>query len=198
VARLLDDIGVADPHVVGNSLGGWVALELARRRHMASVTLLSPAGLWRTRTPMYCRITLGMTRWLTKHAEGLLCWMVKFRLGRAVVLAQTHGRPFHVTPEQAQAAIRAMGRASGFDGVFRATLFRRYIAGSPITSPTTIAFGGRDRVLLKWQSRHLGELPQSTQVRELPRCGHVPMADDPHLVARLIGDCIDAPFEQFS
>jgi pimeloyl-ACP methyl ester carboxylesterase len=79
-----------------------------------------------------------------------------------------------------------MGRASGFDAVFRATLFRRYVARSPITAPTTIAFGGRDRVLLKRQSRHLNELPRGTQVRELPRCGHVPMADDPQLVAGLI------------
>src|SRR6266516_845440 len=46
LADLLDDLGVAAPHVAGNSLGGWVALELAHLRPVASVALLSPAGLW--------------------------------------------------------------------------------------------------------------------------------------------------------
>src|SRR3954447_5182417 len=35
VAELLDQLGVSVPHVVGNSLGGWVGLELARRRPVA-------------------------------------------------------------------------------------------------------------------------------------------------------------------
>jgi pimeloyl-ACP methyl ester carboxylesterase len=32
VAGLLDEIGVTTPHLAGNSLGGWVALELAAIR----------------------------------------------------------------------------------------------------------------------------------------------------------------------
>src|SRR5256885_16135486 len=51
VAGLLDDLGIATPHVAGNSLGGWVALELAGIRPVASLTLLSPAGLWRGGAP---------------------------------------------------------------------------------------------------------------------------------------------------
>ncbi|HEY6665410.1 MAG TPA: alpha/beta fold hydrolase, partial [Propionibacteriaceae bacterium] len=55
VVALLDDLGLSNPHLVGNSLGGWVTLELASMRPAASVTLLSPAGLWRAATPLYCR-----------------------------------------------------------------------------------------------------------------------------------------------
>jgi pimeloyl-ACP methyl ester carboxylesterase len=40
-------------HLAGNSLGGWLALELAKTGHARSVTALSPAGLWRRRTPTY-------------------------------------------------------------------------------------------------------------------------------------------------
>src|SRR5262245_65831208 len=35
VARLLDQLGVSSPHLAGNSLGGWVALELAAIRPAA-------------------------------------------------------------------------------------------------------------------------------------------------------------------
>src|SRR3954464_6948373 len=37
--------GVERPHVAGNSLGGWVALEMGRFGWAASVTTLSPAGV---------------------------------------------------------------------------------------------------------------------------------------------------------
>ena len=47
VAGLLDELGITAPHVAGNSLGGWVALELAAIHPVASLAFLSPAGLWR-------------------------------------------------------------------------------------------------------------------------------------------------------
>ena len=57
VAGLLAELGVTTPHLAGNSLGGWVALELAGRGPVASLTLLSPAGLWKRNTPRYCRVS---------------------------------------------------------------------------------------------------------------------------------------------
>ena len=48
---MLDDLRIDRPHLAGNSLGGWVAMELAKTRPVRSVTLLSPAGLWRAAPP---------------------------------------------------------------------------------------------------------------------------------------------------
>src|SRR3954466_14142942 len=79
VAGLLDDLGVERPAVVGNSVGGWVALELAARRPGASLTLLSPAVLWPGRTPRYCQVSLRASRWLCRHAGGLLSRAVGYR-----------------------------------------------------------------------------------------------------------------------
>jgi pimeloyl-ACP methyl ester carboxylesterase len=59
VAALLDKLEITGPHLVGNSLGAWVALETAKIRPVRSVTLLSPAGLWRGGTPVYCRVSLA-------------------------------------------------------------------------------------------------------------------------------------------
>jgi pimeloyl-ACP methyl ester carboxylesterase len=187
VADLLDDLGVtAPPSVVGNSLGGWVALELAAIRPVASLTLLSPAGLWRGTTPRYCLASLRASRWLARHAAGFLSGLVRYRLGRVLVLGQTHGRPCRLTAGYAQAAIEALGTGPGFDATLKATSARHYVAGSPIDAPVTVAFGSRDYLLLSHQSRHLDELPSGTHVRPLPACGHVPMADDPVAVATLI------------
>jgi pimeloyl-ACP methyl ester carboxylesterase len=186
VAQLLDDLGLTSPHLAGNSLGGWVALELAAIRPVASLTLLSPAGLWHGDAPLYNRVSLRATRWLARHAGGLLSQLVNYRLGRALILGQTHGRPMRMTSGHAQAAIRAMGTCPGFDEVLAATNKRRYLAAAPIGAPATVAFGSRDRLLLPHQSRHLDQLPRGTHVAALPGCGHVPMADDPQAVAAVI------------
>ena len=181
----LDDLGIDTPHVVGNSLGGWVALELAHSRSVASLTLLSPAGLWPGNTPRYNRATLRATRWLAQHGRPLSPLM-DFKVGRTLVLGQTHGRPWKMSADRARTTIRAMGDSRGFDPTFAATLDRHYRARERIDAPVTLAFGSRDLVLLPHQSRHLDQLPAGTRPQKLPGCGHVPMFDDPTAVAALI------------
>lgn len=44
--RYLDEHGLERPHLVGLSLGGWMAFELARRGRAATVCVLAPAGFW--------------------------------------------------------------------------------------------------------------------------------------------------------
>ena len=46
VERAMDDAGFGLAHIVGNSLGGYVALQLAARGRAASVVALAPAGGW--------------------------------------------------------------------------------------------------------------------------------------------------------
>src|SRR3954469_491521 len=78
VADLLDELQIDRPHVTGNSVGGWVALELARLRPVSSLTLLSPAGLWRRGVPLYCMASLKIPRWASRHAAGLLSRLVSY------------------------------------------------------------------------------------------------------------------------
>ena len=186
VAGLLDDLGVERPAVVGNSVGGWVALELAARRPVASLTLLSPAGLWPRGTPLYCRVSLRASRWLCRHAGGLLSRAVDHRLGRILVLGQTHGRPGRLSSARARATIHELATAPGFDATFAATLRRHAAAPAGLDVPVTVAFGTRDLLLPPWQARHVELLPPGTRVRALPRCGHIPMTDDPAAVASVI------------
>jgi pimeloyl-ACP methyl ester carboxylesterase len=186
LADYLDEVGIAAPHVAGNSLGGWVSLELAALRPVSSVTLLGPAGLWRGVTPRYARASLRLIRWLATHAAGPLARLVKYRLGRLLVLGQTHGRPMRMPPAYARMAISAMGDCPGFEPTYAAMADLHYQASGPIDAPVTVGFGSRDLLLLPWQSRHVEQLPPGTRVERLPRCGHVPMADDPAAIVTLI------------
>ena len=46
VERRMDELGWDTAHIVGNSLGGWVAFELERRGRARSLTAIAPAGGW--------------------------------------------------------------------------------------------------------------------------------------------------------
>ncbi len=186
VAGLLNDLGIDRPHLAGNSLGGWVAMELAKTRPVRSVTLLSPAGLWRDGTPWYCMVSLRLSRWLARHAGPALARIVATRPGRAVVLGQVLAHPARLTAAQARSVLQAVGTCPGYDATLKATARRRIHGAQHVTAPVTVAFGSRDLVLLKHQSRHLGELPPGTWSRTLPGCGHLPVTDDPAGVADLI------------
>ena len=48
VEHAMDDAGFHTAHIVGNSLGGYVALELAARGRAESIVALAPAGGWAT------------------------------------------------------------------------------------------------------------------------------------------------------
>ena len=186
VAELLDELGLAAPHVAGNSLGGWVAAELAGMRPVASLTLLSPAGMWSRETPSYCWISLRLTRLLVVRARPVVRRLVRRRWGRVLVLWQAVGHPTGMAPEHAVAVVDAIATSRGYDNTLRATRRRRFQAGRPIDAPVTVAFGSRDRVLLRRAWRQVGELPPQTLVAPLPGCGHVPMSDDPGAVAALL------------
>jgi pimeloyl-ACP methyl ester carboxylesterase len=192
VAALLDRLGVASPHLAGNSLGGWVALELAAICPVASLTLMSPAGLWAAGAPIYATVSLRLSRWLAHRAGRLLSRLVTYRVGRILVLGQTHGRPSQLTADQARSTIQTMGLCPGFGPTLAATAHRRYVARTAINSPVSVAFGSRDLVLISQRSRRLDELPAQTRTWLLPECGHVPMFDDPHAVADLITTTADS------
>src|SRR5450755_4537940 len=76
VSEFLDGQGLECPHVAGNSLGGWISLELAKRGRARSVTALSPGGFYNSREATFARVSLQMTvrvaRLLAPRADRLL------------------------------------------------------------------------------------------------------------------------------
>ena len=188
LAALVRNLGHDTVHVAGNSVGGWTALEMAKLGAARSVVALSPAGLWRREAPLYDVLSLRNTRRFTRTLDPLLPALLSRPLGRRIMLWQTFAHPERMPPRAAVEAARAFGRAPGFEEHFEATIRERFVGGRSISVPLTVAFGARDRLLLRHQSRYRDELPPRTRWFELPDCGHIPTHDDPILVADVILD----------
>jgi pimeloyl-ACP methyl ester carboxylesterase len=186
VAEFLEEIGVEKPHVAGNSLGGWVSLELAKHGRVRSATGLSPAGFHNDRERIFQRASLQATkrgsRLIAPYADRLM----RARMARAIVSFQYVGHPTRMSAEESAANIRAVAQAAWFDETLRAITSERFSGGQQIDVPVTIAWGESDRLLLPRQARRAQRAIPSARVVMLRGCGHVPIPDDPEQVARVL------------
>jgi pimeloyl-ACP methyl ester carboxylesterase len=186
VAELLDQLGIATAHVAGNSIGGWVALELARLGRARTVTALAPAGLWRRRAPRHIRLGMRQARLNARIVRRVAPNAPRSRAGRALATVQVAGNPFRMPYEPVHESVHDMAEAPGFRETLRALEKTRFEDGAAITVPVTVAFGTRDRVLLPGVARRRGELPDQTRWVRLRGCGHVAWLDDPDAVVDLL------------
>ncbi|MFC8726305.1 alpha/beta fold hydrolase [Streptomyces bacillaris] len=185
---LFGALGLDRPHVAGNSLGGLFALELGRTELVRSVTALSPAGFWNEPERRYAFATLrAMRRAALALPVPAIERLSRSTAGRTALTSTIYARPGRRSPEAVVAETLALRGATGFHQTLaagRGVTFTDEVKGIPVT----VAWGTRDRILLRRQgirAKHV--LPDARLVR-LPGCGHVPMNDDPALVARVILD----------
>jgi pimeloyl-ACP methyl ester carboxylesterase len=174
VAGELTSIGVDRPHVAGNSLGGWVALELALAGRAASATAIAPAGLWRRPLPPKPEVA----RRLSRLAGPVLPAVLRSAAGRRALLLGTMAHPERMPADEAVGLVRAYAAAPGFTAVNRAMRAGTFKGLAEIEVPVTIVWPQYDRVVSR-----VNDTPPGIAVRELPGCGHIPMWDDPEAVA---------------
>jgi pimeloyl-ACP methyl ester carboxylesterase len=187
VAEFLEDeLALDRPHVAGNSLGGWVALELAKRGHARSATGISPAGFHSELERRYQRASLWTTKRLTTMISPFADRVVRPRVARALIGGQYFANPTQVPVEAMIANVRAAAQAPWFDETMRAITDAHFTGAQQIAVPVTIAWGEHDRLLLPRQARRAKALIPSARMITLTGCGHVPMWDDPQQVAGVL------------
>ncbi|MEU1054048.1 alpha/beta fold hydrolase [Streptomyces sp. NPDC005876] len=181
-------LGLDRPHLAGNSLGGLLALELGRQGHARSVTALSPAGFWSQTERRYAfGVLAGMRATARRLPLPLVERLSRTALGRTALTSTIYARPGRRSPEAVVAETLALARAEGFAETLRAgreVLFTDDVPGIPVT----IAWGSGDRLLIPRQGARAKKVIPHARLVRLPGCGHVPMNDDPALVARVLLD----------
>jgi pimeloyl-ACP methyl ester carboxylesterase len=181
---MINDLGIERPHVAGNSLGGAVALELAKADLVASATALAPAGFFKGWETRWAMLMLRSLRAATRLPEPLLKLSADHAALRALSFGMLVARPSRLSAETALGDTFALRDAPAFHSLAKAGAHYAF-HGRPRV-PVTIAWGTRDRILLPRQADRAARLMPAARHVTLPRCGHVPMSDAPGLVASVI------------
>ncbi len=185
----LDALGIRRAHIVGSSLGGWLALELAQRQRALSVVALAPGGGWQIGSRQHRRLLrhMRMARVLVHLGGPAAGVLSRSALLRKASLSYTVAHPEQLSRIDARMFIHAAWRCTSFAGVV-GCLATQGLAG-PLSVPCPVRFvwGSADRVL---PIRDYSELwrravPHADWV-VLDGVGHVQMHDDPEGVARSI------------
>jgi pimeloyl-ACP methyl ester carboxylesterase len=193
VQRAMDEAGWATAHLVGNSLGGYVALQLAARGRARSVTALAPAGGWAAGDDSH-RETLQhfvtMRDGLRGAAPQADAIMATDR-GRRNATTYTTVRYEHLPGELLAHQLRGVVACAALDDlVAYATAHGYALDAGAIDCPVRIVWGAADR-LLPWPSaaaRYRADwLPHADWI-VLDDVGHCPQLDVPTETAALIAD----------
>lgn len=185
VAEFLDEQALERPHVAGNSLGGFVGLELAKQGRVRSVTAISPAGFQSRPESYWSHSTL----WLTRRVAGLVDGRID-RLVRAPAVphgfSQLIAHPERIPAAELAGDVHALAHSPWFDATLPVITHERFSGGEEITVPVTIAWGERDHLLLPRQALRAARLIPHARVVKLRACGHLPYYDDPQQVAQVL------------
>ena len=181
--------GIHSAHVAGNSLGGWLALELARRGFARSVTAFSPAGAWRAaedyrdvaRPFSIFFVLMPLMLFLTTLFLGF-AWL-RHALGRTTM---EHAE--RIPADEFRDSLRAFTQTRILPALLKTMGRDGPIAALDTqTVPTRIVWGVMDRVIpFERYGRPMLEAVPAAQSVLMAGVGHVPMYDDPGGVAQAI------------
>lgn len=178
--------GIAKPHIAGNSLGGAIGLELGARGRVASVTALSPAGFFGPWGKLWAFVMLIVLRvFASTTPKPVLRALTNTPAGRQLIGLSLYSHPERHTAESMFGDTLGLKYATAFYRTLKAAPFYRF--ASQVRIPVTIAWGTKDRLLPYRQAAVAQTRLPTARHEPLPGAGHVPMADDPELVVRLIG-----------
>jgi len=185
----MDNAGLDRAHLVGSSLGGWIAFELASRGRAVSVVAISPAGGWTAGTAEEKR--LGATAIRTHRIARLLSpaagTLVRSRRFRRALLQQVAEHGDRLPPAMARRMIEDTVRCPIFFDLLTAIARDGPAAFPPLEVPALVLWGENDRLLPSNRYSHgLRPLLAGAEWVDLRGLGHAPMYDDPDLVARMI------------
>jgi len=186
--RDMDAAGFATAHLVGNSLGGWIVLELAARGRARSVVAISPAGGWEAgdRRALRTHWEFVTTQRFLRAAEPLALRMVRRPRSRAIVLANLVSHPQRVPAPLATALVRGAADCPAALPLLAETR-RGFPELGPIDVPVRIAWGTRDMILpYRRFSARLRRLVPDAEWTEIPGAGHLAQIDHPEEVADLV------------
>lgn len=184
----LDAAGISRAHLVGNSLGGWLACELAARGRALSVVGLAPAGSWTQ--PRDLKRVGRMLR-MAKRSAGrpsVEKMMARPKLRKAL-LRPAMNRGDFIPTEDMVGMSADLAACTVLDGLLAGMAATGPLGMQTIAAdcPVRVAWPVKDHTIpyKRYGTPFVAGIPHAELI-QLPGVGHVPMYDDPDLVVRTV------------
>jgi pimeloyl-ACP methyl ester carboxylesterase len=199
IAAFLDALGIERAAIVGNSLGGLVALRLALSdpARVSTLGLVGSAGLGRTVSyalraptlPGYGELAIAWAR--TPPGAAQRAWI------RANLLFARAS----LVPAGWMAEQRRLARRPGFLEATLAALRAQIDPGGQrevlledlpsLTMPTLVVWGARDSVFPRRQAENAADRLEEGSLVFIPDCGHLPHVERPDRFVEVLGRFLD-------
>lgn len=182
--EIKEQLGVTEFDVIGNSWGGWIALEMAASfpNSVRSVTALAPAGFWLA-TYVQRRPGASQFRLLTSRSAALAPSFLKYERSRKLGFSDVSPRWRQFSYELCLDATLAMANSPGYFPAWDGMLHQRFDSRIDSNIPVKIIFGDSDKTLPATTCQERTMAPQHSQWIIFEECGHAPMWDNTEKVA---------------
>ncbi|WP_336920911.1 alpha/beta fold hydrolase [Aquipuribacter sp. SD81] len=189
VADFIREQGLDGVATVGQSMGGRLVLELARRGVGGDTVALDPGGFWSDRERLVFSATLRPSIRLVRMLRRVVPSLLASPVGRTVLLAQLSARPWALSRETVLPDVLGLADAPATGAAMDALTKGPTQGGAPagtVPGRVTIGWGRRDLVTVPRQAARAKALYPDAVLSWFERCGHFPQWDAPHEATRLI------------
>ena len=197
VERQLDELGWDTAHIVGNSLGGWVAFELERRGRARTLTAIAPAGGWTQYSPTkfetIAKFVGGAPVLLAARLIGPRILRLPF--ARRIATLAVSGPADGPSEPDLLALMEDATHCHAYVALLLKTLLAPGLGElAEVAVPTHLVLCEKDRVFPTPRgNRHFTDnLPDGSTITRLEGLGHIPMLEAPGRITELIADFVDA------
>ncbi|MFN3975336.1 MAG: alpha/beta fold hydrolase [Dehalococcoidia bacterium] len=191
IEALLNTLEVEKVALVGNSLGGIVALcfALERPRRVSHLVLVDTAGLGR-------EVAFAL-RLATLPGIGDMLEAPSQRGTRRLLQRLIFSDPRHITPDLVNELTRVRSRSGAKETVLEALRYGIGLRGvkahilmlhrlREVSCPLLVVWGGRDAIFPVRQVLQVREVAPGAQVVVFPASGHWPHYEEPHAFAQML------------
>jgi len=184
VREVEEQLGVTEFDLIGNSWGGWIALEMAASfpDSVRSVTALAPAGFWLA-TYVQRRPGSSQFRLLSSRSAALAPSFLKYERSRRLGFGDVSPRWRDFSYELCLDATLAMANSPGYFPAWDAMLHKRFDSQIDPKIPVKIIFGDSDKTLPATTCQERTMAPQHSEWIIFEESGHAPMWDNTEKVA---------------
>ena len=187
VDYMVSELNVESMHVAGNSLGGWIALEMAAVApdNVLSVTALAPAGLWHEQ-PKRKLPPSFLARILAKISQHFMKTAYRIPVLKAIGYRKITHLWRELSFESCRDSVIAMAKSKGYMPMWHGANGRRFESIVPEKVKLSVVFGDEDLTLPEEIAQEKSVAPAHSRWIVVDNCAHVIMWNYPTLTVELI------------